>query len=380
MNRCTRETVTDRAGLLLEKAIAERLFPGAVASLFSHEGILTSWCAGRFHYGIWARRVSGEALYDLASLTKPLVTALCLMKLYGSGALDLDDPVHSFFANAPELPVTIRHLLTHCSGLPAHQDLRILCDGQDCIDQASLVDFLFGLLQQGTPERQSCYSDLGFILLGLLVQEVSGQPLDHYFASEILPYFYHRSGVKGSALAWSPVDAGHEPVPSGWCPVRERMLQGEVHDLNAFLLGGVAGHAGLFGSLFAVTGLLSQLLSLYLAGSASGINRHDGSAPAPPFSQETLKEFWTPGSVKGSRWALGFDLPSEKGSAAGDLFSPGSVGHLGYTGTSFWIDLSKGIGVLLLTNRTFPLDTAPSRRKMHRFRREFHNAVMEPFS
>jgi len=313
----------------------------------------------------WSPRVHSGTFYDLASLTKPLVTALSIMVLVKKGDLCLDNTLGELLPHVPpdKSQISIRHLLSHTSGLPAYRpfyrELVRLPMGSRSSKMKKML--------MSTPLESPCgartrYSDLGFMVLGWLVEDLTGRGLADV-ARELLfeplgatglRFFHAGDGVNLSSIA-----------PTELCPFRKRIVWGEVHDLNAWALGGVAGHAGLFGTAGSVTGLLLRLLDVYR-----------GSDRAPNLSREILQEFWQVcGIDPESTWALGFDTPSPVGSTAGSYFSPHSIGHLGFTGTSFWMDLEGETLIVFLANRTFPRADREKQAKMRSFRMELHDLL-----
>ena len=362
---------------LIKQAIRDRIFPGAALALFDAGGPLFTLCEGRLHYGAWAEPVSSSTLFDLASLTKPMVTATLAMQLTEKGLLDLDRPLGEYLGSRSGGNITPRHLLTHSSGLPAHEELwnrkglrragagrltDISLSDRSLADRKRVTEYLLQLSEKAQAPVPT-YSDLGFILLGILIERLTGKGLEASFF-EMAEGCSIRGLYSQALIRQQGVDA--PCAPAGWCPYRRRMLRAEVHDMNAWFLGGFAGHAGLFGTIGAVTDFLARLLASFEGDRAQNC----------PASREMVRRFWTPGTVENSPWAMGFDLPSSKGSSAGRHFSKRSVGHLGYTGTSFWIDLERGLGMVLLSNRTFPMDTPSSRLAIKRLRPAIHDAVM----
>jgi CubicO group peptidase (beta-lactamase class C family) len=201
------------------------------------------------------------------------------------------------------------------------------------------------------------YSDLDFLALGLLVEACTGVALDRYVRQEI----YRPLGIED--LFFNPLDAA--PAARNYaaterCTWRDMVLCGAVHDDNAHVLNGVAGHAGLFGTAAAVYALLESLLASYYK-----------EALAVPFSSHLVRTFWT--RARGSTWALGFDSPSRPTSSSGQYFSANSIGHLGFTGTSFWTDIERRITIVLLTNRIHP---SRSNELIRIYRPRIHDAVM----
>jgi CubicO group peptidase (beta-lactamase class C family) len=246
--------------------------------------------------------------------------------------------------------VTLRRVLAHAGGFPAHRkfydDLLDKVDPQP-VGAPAVVTLAAGEPLAYAPGSRSVYSDLGFILLGAIVEHVLGGRLDELAQRLIfeplglgLCFVDLRVQAPAASLCGSPV------APTERCPVRRRLVVGEVHDLNAFAMGGIAGHAGLFGCASDVLRLAFALCAAY---HGRGL---DGGQPlvSPPI----LREFWQPAGVPGSTWRLGWDGPSEHGSLAGDLISRRAVGHLGFTGCSLWIDPAQETCVVVLTNRVHP--------------------------
>ena len=209
------------------------------------------------------------------------------------------------------------------------------------------------------------YSDLGYMLLACIIEEITGRAFADYVRDTVLVPLKAEHIMDSTEVMAA---AGYAHIaPSGICPFENRLIQGEVNDLNARSMGGFSGHAGLFGTAQGLVGLLSKLLDIY-----------KGRIEIKNFPRELMHLFWARNSsVQGSTWALGFDTPSPRGSSAGRFFSEKSVGHLGFTGTSFWIDTEKDIIVVFLSNRTFPCATEKGQEAMRRFRPRLHDLVME---
>jgi CubicO group peptidase (beta-lactamase class C family) len=255
--------------------------------------------------------------------------------------------------------VTLRQLLTHTSGWPAWQPyferLRQLPPEER---RPQLARFLSEEPLTAAPGMVSLYSDLDFLALGLVVEACSGMRLDRFVRQEV----YRTLGLVD--LFFNPLDeppAARRYAATEQCPWRGRVLRGIVHDDNAYTLNGVAGHAGLFGTAAGIHALLQALLKMYHGEGASG-----------SFSRSLVQTMWT--RVGNSGWALGFDTPAAHGSSSGRHFSSNSVGHLGFTGTSFWLDLDRRIMVVLLTNRVHP---SRSNVQIRTFRPRIHDAIME---
>ncbi len=352
---------------MLSNAIGQGLFPGAALSVWHKGDIVYRHYAGKRTFVPWARDIDACSIFDLASLTKPLVTALAYMLLRDRAMVCLEDNISTFFKDVcgDISDISLELLLCHASGLPAHKRLfenrrlAALPSGPERIDAACGLILCMPLIY--APGTISVYSDLGYILLGRIVEKITGRGLFEFVSDEI----FYPIGLDG--LYWQnssdlPIQAS---VPSGYCPFRHKVLVGEVHDTNSWFLGGTTGHAGLFGTLEAVEQLLFVLTRAYF-----------GLDTPLPISQETIAVFFHGGKCgPRSTWRLGFDSPSATDSTAGSFFSVNSIGHLGYTGTSFWIDLDGDIAVVFLSNRTFPYDSPASVKEMKVFRKRLHDTI-----
>lgn len=350
---------------LLRRGCSEGVFSGAVL-LAAREGevVLLETC-GSVSTEEGAQGVNPETLFDLASLTKPLATTLAVMKLVDEGVLELDQPIASLLGNglpAPLGKVTPRLLLCHSAGLKAWHPFHLALAGLPFVERKGAVRRAITAMELAyEPGKAALYSDLGFMLLEWVVEVCSSIPLDAYVAE----IFYRPMGLE--RLCFNPLSAlGAERLDTiaatEWCPWRGRLIQGEVHDENAFFVGGVAGHAGLFGGAREVHTLLRMLMA-----HAKGMSDRF-------FEPATVLRFLKRQAVvEGSSWALGWDTPSAAGSSSGRFFSADSVGHLGFTGTSVWMDLDRQIEVILLTNRIHPTRENVGIRA---FRPTLHDAVM----
>ena len=293
-----------------------------------------------------------ETIFDLASLTKVIATTSMAILLVERGKVDLEmlaaEVLKEFEGDANKKQITVRMLLTHTSGLPAHAKLYERSSGYDNIIRAA------GALElEAEPGKKTNYSDIGFILLGELLARVAGESFDKFCGREIF---------EPLGMAMTRFDPPKEwkvmiPPTVDDTTFRHRLIQGEVNDENASAMGGVAGHAGLFASALDVVKFAQCMLQ----------------GGAPIFRPETVKEFTARGASATGSYALGWDTPSAP-SQSGKCFSPRSFGHLGYTGTSLWIDPERELAVVLLTNRTWP-DTA--NQKIKKIRPAFHDAVVE---
>jgi CubicO group peptidase (beta-lactamase class C family) len=323
---------------LLEGFRERGAFPGGVIAVGHRGSLVHLHPFGRLTYEADAPRVTTDTLYDLASLTKVVATTTMAMILVDEGRLDLDQPVQELlpgFQGPGKEAVTVRHLLTHSSGLPATAPLYKEIQGRaaylERIEAMDLVDLA------GPPGSRSVYSDLGIILLGEILERAAGRPFETFVRKRLLDPLGMRD-----TLFRPPAGLRPRIAPTEVDPWRGRLVHGEVHDENAFALGGVAPHAG----LFATAADLARFAQMLLNG---GIL--DGRRIV---SRETVDLFTRRAGIPGSDRALGWDTKSAEGSSAGTLFSPRSFGHTGFTGTSIWIDPERQLYVILLTNRVYP--------------------------
>ncbi len=351
----------DAVDQLMQAGVVQGVFPGAVLQVTVNGAVIFNQAYG------WAdifsdRAMTGDTLFDLASLTKPLATTLAVMALVGRGRMDLDEPCVQI---CPELTgtdkaeITIRQLLNHSSGLPAWRPFFMRLQG--CPATCRLPELRRMLLNEplnDSPGQRSEYSDLGFMLLHWMVERVAQASLERYVFREI----YHPLGI-GRLFYGNPARPAFTPqryAATQLCPWRNRLLIGEVDDENAWISGGVAGHAGLFGTAEAVGQLLGALVAADQADDGKGV-----------FDPDLVRVFFN--THPRERWALGFDTPSAQGSSAGRFFPADSIGHLGFTGGSFWIHRRQRVIVVLLTNRVHPFRF---RVGIKSFRPRLHDAVM----
>jgi CubicO group peptidase (beta-lactamase class C family) len=343
-----------RAFDILRDAIREQAFPGASVAITHRARLVALKGVGRFAYGGHSPEVTPDTIYDLASVTKVVATTPMAMLLYDRGLLDLDAPVFSivpeFASNDPRRGrVTVRMLLAHSAGLPAYVKL---FETARTRDELLLAAFTTRFATE--PGTVADYSDLGFIVLGVLLERIAADSLSTFCEFEVFgPLGMTRTG-------FCPPRALRRFIPptEDDTQFRARSIQGEVNDENAWVMGGVAGHAGVFASAEDV----ARFAECMLAGGR------------PIIRPETVALFTRrQDSPAGSSRALGWDTPSAP-SQSGKHFSSSSFGHLGFTGTSLWIDPERKLSVTLLTNRTWP-DRAPQLIKQVRPR--FHDAVLE---
>ena len=314
-------------------------FPSAVVAVGRHDSVLLLAAVG--HYGIDdPRPVTPETVYDMASLTKVIGLTTACMMLVGEGKLELDAPVQRYvaaFRGPGKERVTIRHLLTHSSGLPAWRPLYI--ETTTRATAFALADTT-ALLRQ--PGDTFVYSDLGAIVLTQAVEAITGQRLDAYLDSRVFRPLQMTSTRFLPPPVWRDRIAPTERSQDG------TIIRGTVHDENAWRLGGVSGHAG----LFSTAGDLATFAQWLLEAPLTPGRRPEVSRPQLP---STLVQEWTKRQnlPPGSSRALGWDTPSEN-SSAGTKLGPHAFGHTGFTGTSLWIDPEKDLFIILLTNRVNP--------------------------
>jgi beta-glucosidase-like glycosyl hydrolase/CubicO group peptidase (beta-lactamase class C family) len=319
---------------LLERFVAERAFPGAVLAV-GHAGRLAHLRAyGRLSYDPQAAPVAVDTLYDIASLTKVVATTTMAMMLVDERRLDLERPVQAFlpgFRGEHKDVVTVRHLLTHSSGLDWWAPLF-----KELTGHAAYLERIQALPLVYPPGSKSLYSDLGVILLGEILERVAGESLERFTARRLFgPLGMHDTRYRPGRELLARV------APTERDAWRGRVLRGEVHDENAFALGGVAPHAGLFSS----APDLARFAQLLADGGVFENRRL--------VARTTVELFTRRAGVPASSRALGWDTKSE-GSAAGTLFSDQSFGHTGFTGTSLWVDPTRRLFAVLLTNRVHP--------------------------
>ena len=300
-------------------------------------------------------RVTPFTMYDLASLTKVIATTPAIMRLYDEGRIHLDDPVVQYlpeFGNHGKEHITIRNLLLHNGGLPPFKQLFLTCK-----TPAEVLDSVYQTEMVYRTGDSTVYSDFDFIVLGKVIERISGVALNRYVDS----VFFKPLRMKFTTFVPSPV-VRESIAPTEFDSVfRRKLVQGVVHDENAFALGGVSGHAG----LFSTTSDLAIFMEMMVSGGSYGGRQY--------LKPATLKLFTTRQSENNSR-ALGWDTKSMTGySSAGTLMGKTTYGHTGFTGTSVWVEPEKRIFVILLTNRVYP---TRSNMKIAHIRPLVHDAVM----
>jgi serine-type D-Ala-D-Ala carboxypeptidase len=348
-----------RAFGVLRSAIDQRSFPGAAVAITHHGKLIALKGLGRFTYETTSPEVAAGTVYDLASVTKVIATTTACMILYDRSRLKLDQPLiellPEFACGSPEpqdalrQQVTLCMLLAHSSGLPAYIKLfQTSSNKEDLLRQAVQVSLT------AAPGTRAEYSDIGFILLGQVLQKLTGEPLDQFCQREI----FEKLNLAHTCFNPSPDKKRLIPPTEDDRTFRHRLIQGEVNDENASVLGGVAAHAGCFSTALDVSVFAQCLLQ----------------GGSPLVKKETLEIFTRRQKLPpGTSRAVGWDTPTQP-SQSGRYFSSRSYGHLGYTGTSLWIDPDRQLSVTLLTNRTWPDRGSQSIKQV---RPAFHDAVIE---
>jgi CubicO group peptidase (beta-lactamase class C family) len=351
---------------LLESAVSARAFPGAILAIGRGGSLVRLRAFGRLSYDPGSPEVRTNTLYDLASLTKVVVTTTVAMMLVDDGRLDLDERVVSLvpgFTGGRKDEVRVRQLLTHSGGLlwwaPLYEELR---------GREAYLERILEMDLDYPPGARSVYSDLGVILLGEVLERVAGEPLEAIARRRL----FEPLGMVDTRYR-PPVGLRSRIAPTERDPWRGRILLGEVHDENAFALGGVAPHAG----LFSTAGDLARFAQALLNG-----GEMDGRRIV---NRSTVEQFTRRAGVARSTRALGWDtptngedprssVPGEPGySSAGSLFSPRAFGHTGFTGTSVWMDPDRQLFLILLSNRVHP---TRENRRIGRVRARLADAVV----
>jgi CubicO group peptidase (beta-lactamase class C family) len=353
---------------LCQEAVESEVAPGFVLLVASGGRV-------QFHEAFgWRQReprqlpTFPDTVYDVASLTKAVVTSVLVMKQVEHGALELDEPVTM---RLPEFEgegrggVTLRHLLSHSAGLPAYrpfwQRAAAAASERWAISLAAAREPL-----EYSPGTMSIYSDLGFILLGWLLERTSELRLDALATRDL---FDPLGLTSATFVNLSDVDARarllaeRSVAATQLSATRGHVILGEVDDQNAYAMGGIAGHAGLFANAADLSAVAGALVASWKGGASALV--------AP----EIIREFWTPANVPGSTWRLGWDGPAAQGSQAGGRFPRTAVGHLGFTGCSLWIDPERETWIVLLSNRVHP--AVPSPDTFRDFRPRVHDAALE---
>jgi beta-N-acetylhexosaminidase len=358
------EALLQPAYSVLEAAVADKAFPGATLAV-GYKGKVAIHTFGNLSYHANAPAVDVRTVYDIASLTKVVVTTTLVAKLAEGDfpvPLDLDAKIERYLPEWVAGPagqdlewrhnVTVRHLLTHTSGLPPFKEYwRTFKSKQETLTG------IFAEPLDCEPGTKEVYSDLGIILMGEIIERLTGHPLDDLAKSNIFsPLGMKSSTFRPAKNLWpwiAPTEFDHN--------LRNRLVQGEVHDENAFTMGGVSGHAGVFSTAPDLAAFCQMLLN----GGAYAHRRI--------LKRATIAQFTAPQPLSNGTRTLGWAVPTE-GSSSGHYFSTHSFGHTGFTGTSIWIDPDRQIFVVLLTNRVHP---TRENQKIAQVRPALHDAVMQ---
>jgi serine-type D-Ala-D-Ala carboxypeptidase len=374
-------------------AVEEGATPGLVVLVAAQGQIL-------FHEAFGARQLVPRRLpalpdtvYDVASLTKAVATTVLVMQEIGNGRLTLDTKVATLvteFSSKRTEPdarqdeesgpkhdiedgvsqvarddITVRRLLSHSSGLPAHRPF--WKEAANSPAERLAIERLAAREPLAyEPGTRAVYSDLGFILLGWLLERLTAARLDRLFQDRIA----RPLGLTATTfvnLADSEARArllgDHTVAATQLSAERHGLVLGEVDDLNAFAMGGIAGHAGLFSTAGDLAAIANALIASYRGQSDDGL-----------VTRDVIRQFWSPSGVPGSTWRLGWDGPAESGSQAGERLSRAAVGHLAFTGCSLWIDPLQEVVVVLLSNRVHP--AVPTDDRFRRLRPALHDAAL----
>src|SRR5947208_486585 len=346
---------------VIEKGVKDKAFPGATLAV-GLRGKVAVHAFGQLSYAVKSPAVKPTTMYDIASLTKVVATTTLVAKLVeGDFAvpLDLDAKIERYlpeWASGPQPEwrhrVTVRHLLTHTSGLPPFKEYwRTSKNKQDTLTK------IFAEPLEYEPGTKEVYSDLGIILMAETIERLTGRTLDDLAGT----YIFSPLGMNNTM---------YQPPKKSWPQIapteidnnlRHRLVQGEVHDENAFAIGGVSGHAGVFSTAPDLAAFCQMLLN-------GGVYAHQRI-----LRRATIAQFTTPQQLSGGTRTLGWAVPTEGGSS-GHYFSPHTFGHTGFTGTSIWIDPDKQLFVVLLTNRVHP---TRENQKLAKVRPALHDAVMQ---
>lgn len=351
-----RNEAFDPALKVLEAGVRERAFPGAATAVIFGDEVVCLKGIGRFTYDTHSPAIQADTIWDLASVTKVVATTAMAMLLFERGLLDLDlhlaQIVPEFVMHDPDPrrhEVTLSMLLAHSSGLPSYYRMYEQAHSRD-----ELLAACYTMPLEAEPGERTEYSDIGFILLGVALERLADESLDSFCQREV----FRPLGL--AHTLFTPPEPWRTVVPptEDDARFRRRVIQGEVNDENAFVMGGVGGHAGVFSTVEDVARFGHAMLR-------GGV---------PILMPETVRVFTErQESPRGTCRALGWDTPSTP-SQSGKYFSHNSFGHLGFTGTSLWCDPERQVSVSLLTNRTWP---DRSSEKIKQIRPKFHDAVMQ---
>jgi CubicO group peptidase (beta-lactamase class C family) len=359
-----------RLDSIVTTGIAQGAAPGVALAVGRYGRLVHLRGYGRIDVAPDAPAITDSTMFDMASLTKVVATTTAAMILEDEGKLNLDAPVRTYLpeiTDSAKAGITVRMIITHSGGFEAFATLWREHRGRaDYLAQINARPLAY------TPGDSTIYSDWDFVLMGLIIERITGMPLDQFVASRVWqPLGMHDTGFNPLASGPMPADSDCTAAFRADNPLLARIamteidtayrhthIHGIVHDENACALGGVAGHAGLFSSARDVAVFCQMLLNGGHYGAANLI-------------QPTTVARWTARQSNKSSRALGWDTPSDH-SSAGKYFSPRSFGHTGFTGTSIWVDPERGVFVVLLTNR---VDPTRANLRHEQLRRDVADAV-----
>lgn len=366
-------SINDKLSIIFTRAIKEEVFPGAVVGISSgppKQRTTTILSYGTTTYPdysnnkkIYPVSMNDAVCFDLASLTKPLATLLAILSLIKRKTIDLNDKLPDLLGD-PDLPAPLRkcrlaHLLRHSSGLPAHKTYFTELNKLPQEERIPTIRrWILAEQLAYQPGEKTIYSDLGYIILSWIIEVHSGQALDKfvqqniYTPLDLTDHLFFNPGNQPRSQLYAPTEN---------CPWRGKILVGQVHDDNCYALGGVSGHAGLFGDIKGVLKIGTHLLDCWHARTTHpNYNTRD-------IKKMTINHAWD------SSWRMGFDTPSPSGSSSGHFLSSQSFGHLGFTGTSLWVDPTIDLVIVLLSNRVYP---DRNNNRIKKFRTKFHDSVV----
>ncbi len=373
---------------LMEEGVAEEIFPGAVILVAKRGEVLLQRAFGNKSVQQKNQEaplvMSVDTVFDIASLTAVLATTTLMMKLVEGQKIKLEDRVARYiqsFGVFGKSAITIEHLLIHASGLPAwlpfFEDLAKANAGArlGILTSRGARDYVFNAINRlplkHEPGSRQTYSDIDFIILGELIEGLTGLSIDR----AVYRYILQPLSIKSTSyIDLSMIKRrGIHPVtdmiaPTEECPWRGRVLCGEVHDDNAWAMGGIAGHSGLFSTAFDLHQIARELILAYHGDSQF-------------LSRETVRKFWSvPSETMSPHFRYGWESPSKENGMIDMIdskLSQNGVGHCGFTGCSLWIEPELGIEIILMTNRVNP---SRSNKRIVNFRPKLHDAVLESLS
>lgn len=361
--------LTKKLDTLFARALSEKIFSGAAVGL-SMVGNTINIKKATFIYGHTegaskGNRIESWTFFDLASLTKPLVTSLSLLALIEEGKIGFTDPLKDILPGTivpqDKADIILSQLTSHSSGLPAHRNyFPLLLSLNPKTRKEKVLELILREKLLYPPGKNHVYSDLGYMLLGMLIEQQSKLELQEYWQKKIATPLGLQKALK---FPYSGELDSFSCAVTETCPWAHKRLCGVVHDDNCRAMGGIAGHAGLFGTVEGVLDLCTHLCCQWRG--ISHFSAFSNNILRQAVSREDCS-MWTRG---------GFDTPSKLYSSSGKYYHRESVGHLGFTGTSFWIDLKRGISIILLTNRVYP--SRDNERKIKKFRPRLHDLLMK---